>query len=97
MVLKALAFRNRAKDKDAYDLLYVLRNHPAGVAQIAATLEGFGEHAAVTRALDILSEDFDDIGAVGPAAVARFATGGHDDITQATAMAFVRSLLRSTD
>ena len=61
VVLKAPAFPNRGKDKDAYDLLYVLRNHPAGVAQIAATPKGFGEHAAVTRALAILSEDFDDI------------------------------------
>jgi hypothetical protein len=97
VVLKALAFRNRAKDKDAFDLLYVLRHHPAGVAQIAETLKGFGDHEAVARAFTILSEDFDHIAAVGPVAVARFETGGHDDVTQATAMAFVRSLLRSSD
>jgi hypothetical protein len=97
VVLKALAFRNRAKDKDAFDLLYVLRNHPAGVAQLAAMLKGFGEHGAVARAIAILSEDFDRIAAVGPVAVARFESGGPDEVTQATAMAFVRALLRTMD
>jgi hypothetical protein len=68
-----------------------------GVAQIAATLKGFDDHGAVSRAIGILSEDFDHIAAAGPVAVARFETGDQDDVIQATAMAFVRTLLLATD
>jgi len=35
VVLKALAFRNKRREQDAYDLYYVIRNYGSGVDDLS--------------------------------------------------------------
>ena len=94
IVLKALAFDKRGKPKDAYDLYYVLRNHPDGVERIGQRIRGFGDRSEVRDAASVLQRDFVRVDAVGPARVAEF-LGGPDDALQADVAGFSRSLLNS--
>ena len=85
VVLKALAFRLRAEDKDAYDLDYVLENWPGGIADIA---ERMARHAqtnpdTVAEALGYLEGDYASIDHVGPRAAARFLDSGDEDAAAA--------------
>jgi hypothetical protein len=93
VVLKALAFRLRGNEKDAYDLSWILRNYGGGVADVAARLRPLLDDANTRRALDILAEDFGSLDALGPRRVAAFLTGGVDDGIQADVVGFVGSLL----
>lgn len=92
IVLKALAFNNRGKSKDAYDLYYVLRNHADGVGRIADRIRTFGDRAEVGETLAILNRDFTRPDSVGPVRVADF-LGGVDEALQADVAGFVRELL----
>lgn len=74
VVLKALAFSDRAEPKDAYDLVYVIR-HAAGRG--VAIARRLAEHATtnrsiVERALALLARDFDGLDHLGPRRAARF-------------------------
>ena len=46
VVLKAIAMKNRDKQKDAYDLYYVLRDADGGAAALGQMLLDFRAHAA---------------------------------------------------
>ena len=72
VVLKALASLNRGQEKDAYDLIYVVRNWPGGPGDIAARWRGFGGHPAARKALKVLGDDFASEAAVGPRRASRF-------------------------
>lgn len=72
VVLKALAFRNRAARKDAYDLAYVLRNVGGGPEGVADHLAPFRDHPAVQRAVQVLQEDFGSERETGPRAASAF-------------------------
>ena len=100
VVLKALAFADRAEPKDAYDLVYVLRRWPDGVADIADRL---ARHATrhrdvVSRALDALANDFATTGSLGPRRAALFEGDSADDLDAAAADAhgYVDDLLRAS-
>jgi hypothetical protein len=74
VVLKALAFGDRAEPKDAYDLVYVVQHTDGRGGAIAERLLG---HAAahrpiVVRALEMLARDFDKPDDLGPTRAARF-------------------------
>lgn len=90
--LKALAFANRGKAKDAYDLYYVLRHHALGAQAIGTRLARLGQHPQIDEALDILKRDFIEANLVGPARVAEF-LGGANESVQADAAGFIRELL----
>lgn len=76
VVLKALAFADRAEPKDAYDLVYVVRRWHAGVDDIVERLAGHTQRheAIVHRALTALANDFSDPGHLGPMRAAEFDT-----------------------
>ena len=93
IVLKALAFRIRGENKDAYDLFYLLRNYGNGVPDVAALLNPLLSDEVTQKALEHLSEDFLDPECIGPRRVAEFLYGRPDPETQADAMGFVRQLL----
>lgn len=93
VVLKALAFRGRGENKDAYDLFYHIRNYGAGVQEIADALKPMRGETEVAKALEILKEDFSERDALGPVRVANFITGGNDAEIQADVVGFVLSLL----
>lgn len=66
VVLKALAFRDRGEEKDAYDLHYVLRYYGSGVDDVAAPLHQMADDADMQAAMAILREDFLDPDGAGP-------------------------------
>lgn len=77
LVLKLNAFDGRKAPKDAHDILYLVQNYVDGVQ---AAVAGFkAERAAgnrgMDRALRCLETHFNDEGAMGPEACARFRLG----------------------
>lgn len=90
-VLKALAFRNRGENKDAYDLHYVLSGLGAGA--VAQSLVPLRHDERVRRALDIIQADFTEHDAIGPRRVAQFLPHGLDDEIQADVVGQALALL----
>ena len=97
MILKALAFRIRGENKDAYDLFYLLRNYGSGVLDVAAQLRPLLPDASAAKALEYLQADFKDAESIGPRRVAEFLFGRPDATVQADAVGFVRDLLNQCD
>ena len=93
VVLKALAFRIRGENKDAYDLFYLLRNYGKGVDDVAELLRPLLADESAQKALAHLREDFLDPEGIGPRRVAEFLYGRPDPETQADTVGFVRALL----
>ena len=93
MVLKALAFRLRGENKDAYDLYYVVRNFGASIEDVASRLKPLLGDASANEAMRILREDFGNHDGVGPRRVAEFLLGMPDDEIQADVVGFVWELL----
>jgi len=97
IVLKALAFSDRAEPKDAFDLVYVLRRWPGGIAGIAKRLARHAKHNehVVKEALDHLAKDFADPDTIGPQRVAEFEgeTADDPDAIAADAQGYIDDLL----
>ncbi len=94
VVLKALAFGNRAEPKDAYDLFYVLRNFGSGLEQVVGHMEPLLEHDAAQAALDILQRDFAGHDSPGPVRTGRFLYRERHAETEADVVGFVSEFLR---
>ena len=73
-VLKVFAFQDRHENKDAYDLVFTLRNHEGGprVAGRAAAASPVADHPQVAEALVLLEERFRDVDQDGARAYALF-------------------------
>jgi hypothetical protein len=93
VILKALAFRKRGENKDAYDLYYHIRNYGRGVEDIVVALKPLSNEKETKEALQILREDFTGIDSVGALRVARFLTGSSDETIQADVAGFIHALL----
>lgn len=98
VVLKALAFRERGENKDAYDLYYLLRYYGSTLDDIADRLRPLLDDDATRFAVAILREDFTEHDGVGPQRAARFLNAGQpDDDTQADVVGFATRLLDRLD
>jgi len=99
IVLKALAFSDRAEPKDAFDLVYVLRRWPGGITDIAERLTRHAAHnvRVVKDALDHLARDFADPDTLGPKRVAEFEgeAGDDADAIAADTQGYVDDLLKA--
>jgi len=94
VVLKALAFRGRGENKDAYDLLYLLENFGESyVAEVAAALRPLLDADVAREAIAILRADFLDAESLGPRRAAEFMSR-IDLEYRADRAAAVRELLR---
>lgn len=93
VVLKALAFRQRGENKDAYDLYYHIRNFGDGVHEVAEALKPLLTEREAKKAIEILRQDFTTHNGIGPVRVARFMTGSGDDTVQADVLGFFRQFL----
>ena len=91
LVLKALAFRNRGANKDAYDLTYVLRG--IGIEKTADSLRRLAGDSFVEDALAIIRQDFTSHDGLGPRRVAQFLTTRPDDNIQADVVGDVLAFL----
>lgn len=92
VVMKALAFRLRGENKDAYDLVYVIRNAESSGA-LAARLLPLIDEPEAREAVRILREDFAAIDSLGPRRVAEFLSGEADEAAQADAWSAVQDVL----
>ena len=72
VVLKAFAMRGRKKEKDAYDLAYVVRNWDRGPEAVAERWAAIADHPAAAEALDIVRYDFAQERRTGPRRASRF-------------------------
>ena len=75
VVLKILAFQDRHRNKDAYDLVYTLLNYPQGgpsAAGRAAAVSRVREEQQVIDALQLLTERFISTDHDGPTAYSDF-------------------------
>lgn len=84
VVLKALAFKNRGENKDAYDLFYLVRHFGSGIDDVVARFRPLLEaHADAQEALAVLKSEFAELDCTGPRRVAEFLLGGPDEDLQA--------------
>lgn len=73
IVLKALAFAGRRKDKDIYDLIFVLEHYSSGISAVVAEITQEDRQTKSFReAMLRLEQHFAGIGYVGPQAYERF-------------------------
>lgn len=81
VVLKVLAFQDRHKNKDAYDLMYTLVNFPDGgpyAAGLIAAKSPVRENPQVVDALQLLADRFRSADLDGPSAYSNFLAGPDD-------------------
>lgn len=94
VAMKAHALRSRGGNKDAYDLVYVLRHFGDGkVTEVAGHFEGIADDDEARQAIDILRDDFASPEHLGPVAAADF-LGSRDPARQADAFGYVQEFLR---
>lgn len=95
VLLKALACDRRGKDKDKYDLFYMIRNYGEGPPTVAGHFRPFLEagHRKAEEARKVLEGLFESPQTIGPVAVSQFVYGEPDDALQADATAFVEAFL----
>ena len=93
-VLKALAFRSRGENKDAYDLVYVLQNYGTEIRHVFQRLQPLSNSPYTTEAIEILRQDFTEIESVGTKRVAEFLGDPENETVRADASGAVRSLLK---
>lgn len=89
IVLKALAFRGRGENKDAYDLWFILQNRDDTIDRFRA----LASDPETQRAIGILEQDFAKADSIGPARVAQFLYQRPDENLQADIAGLVRGLL----
>jgi predicted nucleotidyltransferase len=94
MVLKALAFKGRGENKDAYDLVYLLQNYGDGINDVFKRLQPLLKSRFAQQALEVLERDFATVDSVGTVRVADFLGNPQDEAIRADATGAVRSLLR---
>ena len=91
VVLKALAFKSRGENKDAYDLFYVMRHFGQSIDDVVSRAIGLLKDANAQEALAVLEADFSEVDCVGARRVAHFVKGADDDELEAD----VRNLVRA--
>lgn len=97
VILKAIAFRNRGRRKDAFDLFFVLSNYGGGIEDVAERLIPLLGDAAADRAIAFLREDFASLDHVGPRRAAAFLDEEDDEGLRADVSGFVMDLVARCD
>lgn len=72
VVMKAIALRDRLKEKDAWDIYFCLRNYPRGLGALAEEFLPHVRHGLVREGLQALHAAFASREQVGPHLVADF-------------------------
>ena len=92
-VFKALAFGNRAENKDAYDLFYVWSGF--GVPVVAGSLTPLQPNTYIDDALSVIRKEFCHHDGLGPVGTARFVNQDLDENVQVDVVGHARELLGS--
>jgi len=88
VLIKAFALAERAKEKDAYDIAFVLHNYVPSLAALAAALAPLIADGLGAEAYQALTEKFAKIESVGPSWAAKIAEENGQDLEQAQQAAF---------
>jgi hypothetical protein len=72
LVMKAFALGGRYKEKDAYDIHYMIANYKDGPLSVAEEFKPYLKNKIIQEALSHIKEGFRDIHSNGPAWVANF-------------------------
>lgn len=72
LATKGLALKGRYKEKDAYDIYFVLRYYQGGPKKVAEKVRGFLEEPLIAEALEEIREKFRTARSEGPFQVAYF-------------------------
>ncbi len=72
LVTKGLALKGRYKEKDAYDIYFVLRHYRGGPKKAAEEMRGFVNESVVAEALEEIRDKFRNVRSEGPFQVAYF-------------------------
>lgn len=72
IVMKAMAMRDRLKQKDPYDIYYCLQYYPGGPEKITELMAPLNKNGLVREALAILNEKFESPEHIGPVHIAEF-------------------------
>lgn len=95
IVMKSSALDTRIKQKDAYDIWFVLANYPGGVSAVVEEFAPFADHGLVLEAVAILNTRFESPNHFGPTSVAEFLeqSGDEAELTKRDAFERVQALL----
>ena len=99
IVMKGIVLARRKKEKDAYDLDFVLRNYPGSIEAIAQLMVPDINHGVVQEALSNIEMKFETVEHWGPLAIANFReVQDIDERTRTKRMAYelVQDLLDKT-
>jgi hypothetical protein len=72
LATKGLALKGRYKEKDAYDIYFVLRHYGGGPKKVAEEVRGFVNESVVAEALEEIRDKFRNVRSEGPFQVAYF-------------------------
>jgi len=72
LATKGLALKGRYKEKDAYDIYFVLRYYKGGPRKVAEEVRSFFGESVVVEALEVIRDKFRSVRAEGPFQVAYF-------------------------
>jgi len=72
IVMKAFALRDRLKQKDAYDIIFCLKNFPGGIDELISRFKPILKNGLTLEALNILEDKFSSVDSLGPEFAAEF-------------------------
>jgi len=72
IIMKAMAMADREKEKDPYDIYFVLRHFPGGPDELIELFEAHIEQGLVREGLERMAEKFASPNHIGPNLVADF-------------------------
>ncbi len=79
LTLKGNTLQNRSKTKDAYDIVYCVRNFSGGIDAIAAEFQPWLSNALVQEGMRNIAKNFKSVDHDGPKMVADFEDPGDDE------------------
>jgi len=88
ILIKAFALAERTKEKDAYDIAFILHNYEPSIGTLAARLTPLVQEGLGAEAYQILTEKFATLESVGPSWAAQVAEESGQDREQAQQAAF---------
>jgi hypothetical protein len=99
ILIKAFALDERLKEKDAYDIVFVLRNFQPDIEALAERLRPLLKNGLAREGYKILKSKFDSLESVGPSSAARVyeAAGENFAQSQRAAYEYAQDLFRATD
>ena len=98
-MIKAIAMDERTKDKDAYDIAFVLKHYQPSIADLAKKVRGVSQAGIGKEALELLRTKFRTFDSVGPVWAGRAAStaGGNAIQFQRAAYEDAAELFRRLD